>query len=124
MGSGSVQAGTSDSGSNVNLVLKSVGMAISIDTAAFCIVELATEGKNGTVEIANLGLEENELLGLEHQGGAVSLTARLDFRIQSFGNLFEDISAFGGRLAHGFLTWKRCLDACSVNPGGGLMVES
>ena len=44
MSSRSVQASMSDGGIDVNLVLKSVGMMISIDIATFCIIELAMEG--------------------------------------------------------------------------------
>jgi hypothetical protein len=121
---GSVQAGTADSRSDVNLVLKSVGATVGVDAAALCIVKLAAEGKDGAVEVANLGLEENKLLRLEHGRYTVSLAARLDLWIEGFRDLLENISAFGRRLACEFLAWKWCFDACSTNPRGGLVAGS
>ena len=56
----------SDSGGNINLILEAISSVVSIDTAAFCIVKLAMERKDGVVEITDLGLHENELVGLEH----------------------------------------------------------
>ena len=56
----------SNGGGNIDLILEAVSSAVSVDTVTFCIVKLATERKDGAVEITDLGLHENKLVGLEH----------------------------------------------------------
>jgi len=41
--------------------------------------------------------------------------AGLGLWIEGFGDLVEDVSAFGGRLACGLLAWERCLDMLGAN---------
>ena len=99
-GGQSEQTSTSDGRIDIELVLKPVGTTISIDTVTFCIISLAAEGKDCVVKVADLGLQEDELVGLKHRGCTIGLAAGLGLRIEGLGDPFENISTFSGGLAY------------------------
>ena len=58
--------GPSDGRIDVNVVLKAVSTALSIDVTAFGNIELVAKGHDCAIEITDLGLEEDQLLSLKH----------------------------------------------------------
>ena len=98
--SDSEQASAGYSRSDIKLVLKPVGTTISIDTATFCIINLAAEGKDHVVKVTDLRLQEDELVGLEHRGCTIGLATGLDLWVEGLGDLFKNIGTFSGGLAY------------------------
>lgn len=57
-----VQVGPGDGSVDVDLVLKSANMAVSINAMVLCIANLVPKSEYGVIEVTDLRLQEKELL--------------------------------------------------------------
>ena len=83
---------------HIDLVLKPVRTSVSIHLTSLGVTQLSLKRLNKLVQVPNLTLKHNKLLGLEERRCLFSIMLGLVFGVKGLRNLIQEVEAFCGLL--------------------------